>query len=101
MFKTSQGVLLFAGLLLCTTSCMHRRTVVFDHDPGTGQDTMTYRGKAISAEELYELGEKADFDKIDLILKRDGKMEKLDFKKWHTGMKLLPGAIQSMQEDAM
>ncbi len=62
---------------------------------------MTYRGKPISLEELFELGERADFDQIDLILKKDGTKEKLDFKKWHTGMRLLPEAIMSMPEDVM
>ena len=42
---------------------------------------MTYRGKAISPEELFELGEKADYDKID-------------FQAWHTGMRLLPEMMQ-------
>lgn len=77
---------------------MHRRTGVLDHDPRTGQDTMTYRGKAISPEELFELGEKADLDQIDLILKNDGTTQKLDFKARHTGIRLLPGV---MQGDAM
>lgn len=100
MFKTSQGVLLCAVLLLFATSCVHKK-VVFDHYTQTGRDTMTYRGKPISPEELFELGERADFDQIDLILKNDGKKEKLDFKKWHTGMQLLPEAIMSMPEDVM
>lgn len=93
--------LLFAALLLSTTACVHKKAVIFDHDTQAGRDTMTYRGKPISPEELFELGERADFDQIDLILKNDGKKEKLDFKKWHTGMRLLPEAIMSMPEDVM
>ena len=89
--------LLFAALLLSTTACVHKK-VVFDHHTQTGRDTMTYRGKPISPEELFQLGEKADFDQIDLILKNDGQKEKLDFKKWHTGMMLIP---EAMQEDPM
>lgn len=95
-----QCISLLAVLLLFATSCVHKK-VVFDHDTQTGRDTMTYRGKPISSEELFELGEKADFDQIDLILKNDGKKEKLDFKKWHTGMRLLPEAIMSMPGDVM
>lgn len=95
-----QCISLCAVLLLFATSCVHKK-VVFDHDTQTGRDTMTYRGKPISPEELFELGEKADFDQIDLILKNDGKKEKLDFKKWHTGMRLLPEAMQSMSGDVM
>jgi hypothetical protein len=62
---------------------------------------MTYRGKPISPEELFELGEKADFDQIDLIMKQDSTTQKVDFKKWHTGMRLLPEAIMSMPGDVM
>lgn len=75
-------------------SCLYQRRVVFEHDTLTGRDTMTYRGKAISPEELYELGEKTGFGKIDLILKNDGTTQKLDFKTWHTGMRLIPAAMQ-------
>lgn len=85
---------MIAGLLLLAASCAYRRTVVFDHDTLTGRDTITYRGKAISPEELYELGEKADFGRIDLIMKNDGTTQKLDFKAWHTGMRLIPTAMQ-------
>jgi len=92
---------LCAVLLLLATSCLHRRAVVFDHDTLTGRDTMTYRGKPISPEELFELGERADFGQINLIMKNDGKTKKLDLKTWHTGMRLLPEVMQSIQEDPM
>lgn len=98
MGKASAWTWLCATVLLLATSCMHRRAVVFDHDTLTGRDTMTYRGKPISPEELFELGEKADFHQIDLIMKNDGQTQKLDFKKWHTGMRLIP---EAMQEDAL
>lgn len=75
--------------------------MVFEHDTLKGLDTMNYRGRAISPEELFDLGEKAGFDQIDLIMKNDGQTEKLDFKKWHTGMRLIPGAMQSIQEGAI
>lgn len=86
--------LLLATLLLLTPACLHRRRVVFEHDTLTGRDTMTYRGKAISPEELFELGERTDFGKTDLILKTDGTTQKLDFKAWHTGMRLIPAVMQ-------
>lgn len=73
---------------------MHKRAVVFEQDTLSGRDTMTYRGKAISPDELFELGEQTDFDKVDLIMKKDGETQKLDFKKWHTGMRLIPAAMQ-------
>lgn len=92
--------LLTAALLLFTTSCLHRRTVVFDHDTRTGRDTITYRGKPLTPEELLELGEKAEEDQIDLIMKQDGTTQKVDLKKWHTGMRMLPEVMQSMPEDS-
>ena len=67
MIQKSRCSSLFAALLLLTPACMHRRKVVFEHDTLTGRDTMTYRGKAISPEELFDLGEKADFDQIDPV----------------------------------
>jgi hypothetical protein len=85
--------------LLFTTSCVHKKAVVFEHDASSGQNRMTYRGKPISVTELYELGEKADEDQIDLIMRQDGKEQKLDLKRWHTGMKLLPTAILRMPGD--
>ena len=91
-------VSLCAVLLLLATSCLHRRTVVFDHDIRTGQDTITYRGKPMTPEELFELGEKADDNQIDLIMKQDGTTQKVDLKKWHTGMRMLPEVMQSMPE---
>ncbi len=94
MRQASARVLLCTLLLLCATSCLHRRRVVFEHDTLTGRDTMTYRGKTISPEELNELGEKTGFGRIDLILKNDGTTQKLDFKTWHTGMRLIPAAVQ-------
>lgn len=94
MIQKSRCSSLFAALVLLTPACMHKRKVVFEHDTLSGRDTMTYRGKAISPEELFDLGEKADFDQIDLIMKNDGQTEKLDFKAWHTGMRLIPAAMQ-------
>ncbi len=78
---------------------MHKKAVIFDHNPLTGQDTMTYRGKQISPEELYDLAEKAEEHQIDMIIQKDDHTQKLDLKTWHTGMKLLPAVMQSMQED--
>ncbi|MFZ2276859.1 MAG: hypothetical protein WAW39_03630 [Prosthecobacter sp.] len=93
--------MLCAVLLLFATSCLHRRTVVFDHDTRTGRDTITYRGKSMTPEELFELGERADDDQIDLIMKQDGTTQKVDLKKWHTGMRMLPEVMQSMPGDVM
>lgn len=101
MIQKSRYSTLLAALLLLTPACMHRRKVVFDHDTQTGRDIMTYRGKPISPEELFELGEKADLDQIDLIMNKDGQTEKLDFKKWHTGLRMMPEVMQSMQEGAI
>jgi len=88
-----------AGLLLFTTSCVNK-AVVLDHDASSGQDTITYRGKPLTPEELFELGEKADEDQIDLIMKQDGTTQKVDLKKWHMGMRMLPEVMQSMPEDS-
>lgn len=79
---------------------MHKRAVVLDHDASSGQDTITYRGKPMTPEELFELGEKADEDQIDLIMKQDGTAQKVDLKKWHMGMRILPEVMQSMPEDS-
>ncbi|MHB1078707.1 MAG: hypothetical protein ACYC67_04845 [Prosthecobacter sp.] len=89
------------GLLLFTTSCMHKKAVVLDHDPSSGQDIITYRGKPMTPEELFELGEKAGDNQIDLIMKQDGTTQKVDLKKWHTGMRMLPEVMQSMPGDVM
>lgn len=94
MIQKIQCSCLLAVLLLFTPSCLHRRAVVFEHDTLTGRDTMTYRGKTISPEELFELGEKTDFGRIDLIMKKDGTKQKLDFKAWHTGLRLIPEMMQ-------
>ena len=100
MCKSSNLAPLLAALLL-TSSCAHKKTVIFDHDTLTGRDTMTYRGRPISPEELFELGEKAEDDQIDLIMKQDGTAQKMDLKKWHTGMRMLPEVMQSMSGDVM
>ncbi len=89
---------LCAGLLLIATSCVHKKVVVLDHDASSGQDTITYRGKPMTPEELFELGERADDNQIDLLMKQDGTTQKVDLKKWHRGMRMLPELIQSMPE---
>lgn len=92
---------LLAVLLLFTTSCVHKKVVVLDHDASSGQDTITYRGKPMTPEELFELGERADDNQIDLIMKQDGTTQKVDLKKWHTGMRMLPEVMQSMPEGSI
>ncbi len=94
-------VLLFAALLLLATSCVHKKVVLLEHDASSGQDTITYRGKLMTPEELFELGENADDNQIDLIMKQDGTTQKVDLKKWHTGMRMLPEMMQSMPGDMM
>ncbi|WP_395738182.1 hypothetical protein [Prosthecobacter sp.] len=99
LHQASARALLCAALLLSATSCVHKKAVIFDHNTGPGKETITYRGKPITFQELYDLGENAEEDQIDLIVKQDGQTQKLDLKTWHTGMKLLPDVILRMPGD--